>query len=67
MDDNDYFSANVTLVDGKPVITWSPDLNADGKMRRVYTIWGKTNLTDAAWHTPTNSASRFFKVTVDMP
>ena len=27
----------------------------------------KTNLTDEVWHTPTNSASRFFKVTVEMP
>ena len=26
----------------------------------------KTNLTDAAWHSPTNEASRFFKVVVEM-
>jgi len=33
----------------------------------VYEVWGKTNLTDAAWHWPTNSGTRFFKVEVRMP
>ena len=33
---------------------------------RVYTIYGKTNLTGAAWHSPTNEVSRFFKVGVEM-
>ena len=28
---------------------------------------GKTNLTDAAWQSPTNSAHRFFKVKVALP
>lgn len=45
-----------------PRLTWTPDLgNA-----RVYTVEGKTNLTDAVWG-PTNAASRFFRVRVDMP
>ena len=30
-------------------------------------IWGKENLTDAVWHSPTNAADRFFKVSVEMP
>ena len=30
-------------------------------------IYGKENLTDAAWHSPTNAADRFFKVSVEMP
>ena len=34
---------------------------------RVYTVLGKTNLTDAAWMCPTNAAHRFFKVKVEMP
>ena len=51
-----------SVVDGAIVITWDP--NRDD---REYTVWGKTNLTDAAWHTPTNSASRFFRVEVGMP
>ena len=33
---------------------------------RAYAIYGKTNLTDRAWHSPTNAASRFFKVGVEM-
>ena len=51
-----------SVVDGAIVITWDPDRDD-----REYTVWGKTNLTDAAWHTPTNSASRFFRVEVDLP
>jgi len=27
-------------------------------------IKGKTNLTDKSWHSPTNNASRFFRVKV---
>ena len=60
------FTANVTMSNGIPHVTWSPNLNTNGEVR-TYTVWGKTNLTDQAWHTPTNSASRFFKVTVEMP
>lgn len=51
-----------SVVDGVTVITWDPDRDD-----RQYTVWGKTNLTDAAWHTPTNSASRFFRVEVNIP
>ncbi len=34
---------------------------------RAFTVLGKENLTDAAWHSPTNAADRFFKVSVEMP
>ncbi|MBQ4199175.1 MAG: hypothetical protein II649_04765 [Kiritimatiellae bacterium] len=44
----------------------TPNLNINGEVR-VYTIMGKTNLTDAAWLAPMNSAHRFFKVKVEMP
>ena len=54
------------MVDGLPHVTWSPDLNTNGEVR-VYTVFGKTNLTDAAWVCPTNAAHRFFKVKVEMP
>ena len=61
------FTAAIEMVDGAPQITWSPDLNTNG-VERTYTIWGKTNLTDGVeWACPTNSAHRFFKVTVEMP
>lgn len=49
--------ANITM------LTWNPDLQSD----RTYIIWGKTNLTDTAWHSPTNSGSSFFRVEAIMP
>ena len=61
------FTAVIEMADGVPQITWSPNLNTNG-IERTYTIWGKTNLTDRMeWECPTNSAHRFFKVTVEMP
>ena len=56
------FRAVLTISNNTPWITWSPDLGT----ARVYSLWGKTNLTDAAWG-PTNAASRFFRVSVGMP
>ena len=44
-----------------PVVTWTPNHNTNGEVR-VYSVWGKTNLTDAAWICPTNSDHRLFKV-----
>ena len=63
---NSVFTAAIEMVDGLPHVTWSPNLNTNGEVR-VYTIFGKTNLTDAAWVCPTNAAHRFFKVKVEMP
>ena len=68
LDKDDVFSVSIEMDGDRPVVTWTPDLNEDGRYnRRVYTVWGKTNLTDKAWHSQTNEASRFFKFTVDMP
>ena len=53
-------------VGGVPQVTWSPNLNTKGVVRS-YTIWGKENLTDAVWQSPTNSTHRFFKVKVELP
>ena len=47
-------------------VSWTPNLNTNGEVR-VYTVMGKTNLTDAAWTCPTNAAHRFFKVKVELP
>lgn len=41
---------------------WTPYL-----FDRVYTVIGKTNLSDSAWSSPLNEAHRFFKVRVDLP
>ena len=57
------FRATIKMLGDVPLIGWTPDL---GNLRK-YTIWGKTNLTDKAWHSPTNSATRFFKVNVALP
>ena len=51
---------------GVPCVSWSPNLNTNGEVR-MYTVMGKTNLTDAAWQSPTNSAHRLFKVIVALP
>lgn len=43
-------------------ILWQPDLGD----ARVYTVEGKAALDDAAWGS-TNSATRFFRIRVEMP
>ena len=53
-------------MDGVLQVTWAPNLNTNGVVRS-YTIWGKENLTDAVWHSPTNATDRFFKVLVEKP
>ena len=57
------FTASITLTNGTPTITWTPNLQDQG---RTYTIQGKALLTSPSWGA-TNSASRFFKVSVDLP
>ncbi len=52
----------IGVSNGSPWIAWAPDLGT----ARVYTVAGKTNLTDAAWG-PTNNGSGFFRVRVDLP
>ena len=63
---NSVFTVEIDMVDGLPVVTWEPKLSAGEEARRNYTIYGKTNLTDRVWHSPTNEASRFFKVSAEM-
>lgn len=47
----------------EPVITWTPDLTPD----RVYTVIGRTNLTDSGWVDPTNESTHFYKVKASLP
>ena len=56
------FRASVEMVDGKPVVVWSPDLGD----KRVYKVFGKRNLSDPKWE-PRADGHRFFKVEVAMP
>ena len=64
------FVANVKIENGKPVLTWSPDLN-EGKGRvgaRVYKLMGSNDLK--AWtEVPEGSEANyhFFKVKVALP
>jgi hypothetical protein len=66
------FIAKVEMVDGKPIVTWSPDMNGGtGKLGvREYKIWGKENLEEVNWTEVVDDKIenyQFFKVTVDMP
>ena len=66
------FTAKIEMKDGAPVVTWSPALNGDGVREgaRVYRVWGKANLDDAAWRevgASNEGAYRFFRVTAEMP
>lgn len=59
-DEDAAFTASVTMTNGVPYITWSPNLP-----NRTYIIKGKASLTDPEWVAPTNSTHRFFKVEID--
>jgi hypothetical protein len=62
-DPQDRLLSSIAITNGTIYITWAPDLG----LSRTYTILGKTHLSDSAWHSPTNSASLFYKVNVEMP
>lgn len=63
----DVFRTVISIgADGEPVIGWEPKLSAAEEAKRTYTIYGRESLTDGDWG-PTNAASRFFRVKVDMP
>ena len=70
-DPKDKFIAKIEMVDGKSVVTWTPDLNEEGtKSVRTYMTWGKDSLDADEWLevSPENQDDmRFFKVTVGMP
>jgi len=68
-DEDDVFTASVTMVDGQPVISYSPELNDAEKALRSYKIWGKKSLLDEKWvEVPEGHEAdyNFFKVTVEM-
>ena len=63
------FTAKIEVRDGKPVVTWEPDLNENGtKFERVYKVYGRERFgSGSEWEYPTNSLHRFFKISVEMP
>lgn len=68
------FKASISFVDGKPVITWTPDLNEGGaKSLRTYRTLGIDDLSQsadpAAWREVAPGAEsdyKFFKVKVEL-
>jgi hypothetical protein len=56
------FLATISKGGASLEIGWTPDLGP----LRSYTVEGKTRLSEAEW-APTNAASRFFRVKVQMP
>ncbi|MBQ6136231.1 MAG: Ig-like domain-containing protein, partial [Kiritimatiellae bacterium] len=73
-DPDDVLYATIAIEDGTVYVGWVPDLNADGKARRVYKVWGKREIQDGSWSAEPLSAEeidggeyRFFRVTVEMP
>lgn len=70
-------TALIDMKDGRPVVSWTPDLNEGGtKQVRVYRVFGKRSLEDAkggekndGWYDVATQPGdyRFFKVSVELP
>jgi hypothetical protein len=67
-DENDIFKASITLVDGVPQVSYTPELPEAETAKRKYTTYGKARLQDEEWHVVDGDAANynFFKVTVEM-
>ena len=57
------FLVGLSMSGGTPFLSWTPNL---GTARRSI-VEGKAALTEGDWVSPTNSASRFFRVKVEIP
>ncbi len=55
----------IDMVDGEPEISWCPDLRNDA-VPRVYTVYGKAELSDASWNPVDLAQHRFFIVSVGL-
>ena len=71
-DETDAFTALITIVDGLPVISYSPELSPEQSAMRIYKTYGKSKLTDADWLDITDLQNEekgkfnFFRVSVEM-
>lgn len=66
---DDVFTASIAMVDGKVVISYSPELDDERKALRKYTTWGKKSLFDTDWtkiEEGREADFNFFKVSVEM-
>ena len=59
------FRTIISFIDAKPQISWTPRLMAEEEAKRTYTVEGRESMAEGSWG-PTNAASRFFKVKVEM-
>ena len=70
LDEASLFSAIISFdEDGDPVVSWRPMLDDEKASRRIYTIYGKSNLDDENWTiVPKGKETeyRFFKIVVQM-
>lgn len=60
---------DISIVDGKPVVSYMPEIDSDRAALRKYTVYGKADLTDTEWtelEPDAISGYNFFKVTVEM-
>ena len=62
----DVFRTIISFPGERPTISWEPRLAPEEEAKRTYTIYGRESLAEGGWTTPTNAASRFFKVGVEM-
>ena len=69
-DPKSQFTAKIEMVDGDPVVIWSPKLSEAEAAKRIYTTYGKKTLeAGEPWtpvETPAQGGWRFFKVGVEM-
>lgn len=68
-DETDVFKASITMVDGKPLVSFTPELKPEQAALRKYTKYGKVRLQDAEWSEITDDQAsdyNFFRVTVEM-
>ena len=70
METNDVFRAVIAIERGEVKVSWSPELPPSEAAKRLYTIYGKTDLSDGEWvpipADADKSAYRFFKIGVEL-
>ena len=68
-DEDDVFRADITFdAEGKPIISWTPELSEAEAAKRNYKKYGKVKLNDAEWTLIDGNEAdyNFFKVSVEM-
>ena len=70
LETSDVFRSVLSIENGEVKISWSPELPPSEAAKRLYTIYGKTDLSDGEWvpipAEADKSAYRFFKVGVEL-